>query len=395
MNTPELVAPGGNLEKVKIALNYGADAVYVGGLEFGLRKSAQNLCPKQLQEAVNLANQMNKKIYVVLNGYTHEEELQNLPAYLELLEEIKVHALIISDIGTMQLAKQLTTRPLHTSTQASVSNFHAAKLWKDAGAKRVVVARECSIKECEEIQKYAQIEVETFTHGAMCVSYSGKCTISNYSSGRDSNRGGCIQSCRHPFTFESNETSNSSDNYYLMNAKDLMAVSLIPSFKAANIHSLKIEGRMKSNLYLANTVSVYRDALDKDTISTKQLNNYEAQLSNISNRGFSTGSLEKRACEKESVSSQWNGYSKGTIFIGTVKYKDENNFYYVEIKSPFKSTDPLSILRPQKPKLNLNSTTFYSLSNEQLSSIKQNSVIKFKTSDTIPIYSILEKPILN
>ncbi len=387
---PELVAPGGNFEKVKIAYRYGADAVYVGGQAFGLRKSAQNLNNHQLKQAVELADEQNKKLYVVLNGYTHQNELNALPAYLEVLEDCKVHALIISDLGTMQLAQKYCNRPLHTSTQASVSNWKAAEQWKKCGAKRVVVARECTIEECKEIQDKAEIEVETFVHGAMCVSYSGKCTISNYSSGRDSNRGGCIQSCRHPFSFQEGEQE---ELVHLMNAKDLMGVSLIPEIKAAGIHSLKIEGRMKSNLYLANTVSVYRDAIDQDHLSKPQVEKYETQLQQISNRGFSTGSLNTPASPTESVSDTWNGYSKGCLFIGTIKHKDDDGFYYADIKSPFLSSDKLELLKPKTTPTLLDSHAFLSIDNHPLEKISQNSVVKFKSKTDLPLYSLIQKPL--
>lgn len=387
---PELVAPGGNFEKVKIAYRYGADAVYVGGLAFGLRKSAQNLSPAQLQKAVDLANEEGRKLYVVLNGYTHQDELAELPAYLDVLEKCQVHALIISDLGTLSLAQKYTTRPLHTSTQASVSNWKAAEQWKKCGAKRVVVARECSITECKDIQEKAGIEVETFIHGAMCVSYSGKCTISNYSSGRDSNRGGCIQSCRHPFSFSEN---GQEELVHLMNAKDLMGVSLIPEIKAAGLHSLKIEGRMKSNLYLANTVAVYRDALDQDILQTQSISTYEKQLSNISNRGFSSGSLEKRADSKNSISANWNGYSKGCLFIGTIKHQDSEGYYYADIKSPFNANEQIELLHPQNKIESLDSPEFLSISNTPVEKIAQNSVIKFKSTKVISPYTLLQKPL--
>ncbi len=391
-NKPELVAPGGNFEKVKIAFTYGADAVYLGVEEFGLRKSAQNLTFLQLHEAVELANTLNKKVYVVLNGYTFQDDLEKLPYFLEKLESAKVHALIISDLGTMRMAKKYSTRPLHTSTQASISNWKAAEEWKKVGAKRVVVARECDITECKEIQEKADIEVETFVHGAMCVSYSGKCTISNYSSGRDSNRGGCIQTCRHPFEFN-NEPNE--DPVYLMNAKDLMGVSLIPEIKKAGLHSLKIEGRMKSNLYLANTVSIYRDAIDTNVLTDNQIDTYETKLKTISNRGFTDGSLHKKADAKESVSSKWNGYSKGSIYLGTIKHKDDQNFYYAEIKGTFHSSENLEVLMPnQLQNIPLN-TELFTLSNQKLERVRQNSIVKFKSNTPLELYSILQKPLFN
>lgn len=330
---PEIVAPGGNLEKLQIAFAFGADAVYVGGTEFGLRKSADNFTLSELHSAVELANTMQKKVFLVLNGFAHSADIEKLPSYLKEIELIQPHALIISDMGVLRVAKENSSIPIHTSTQASVTNWRTAKMWKDAGAKRVVVARELSLEEAALIQDKAQIEVEIFVHGAMCSSYSGKCTISNYTSGRDSNRGGCVQSCRHAFEIE-------NEHAYIMNSKDLMALELIPKIKSLGLSSLKIEGRMKSNLYVANAVSQYRAALDTFLETPIELENRAAR---VSNRGFNTGSLIHNA-GKESLSSDWNGYSKQLEFVGTVKQNGSRS--YVSLKNPVQMGDSLLLMHP-------------------------------------------------
>ena len=194
---PELLAPAGNLEKLKTAFAFGADAVYVGGHVFGLRKYADNFTLNELDAAIQLANKMDKKVYVVLNGFAHNSDLEALETHLKELEKIQPHAFIIADMGVFQLAKRFTTIPLHVSTQAGVTGRYGCQFWLEAGAKRVILAREVSLDDCRGIKSKVPVELEVFVHGAMCASYSGKCVISNYTSARDSNRGGCIQSCRH------------------------------------------------------------------------------------------------------------------------------------------------------------------------------------------------------
>ena len=334
MSGPSLVAPGGSFEKFNIAIRCGADAVYVGGPGFGLRKSADNLNLHQLEAAVGIANEAGKRLYVVLNGFLHNEDVGRLYEYVACLSEMGVHAVIASDLGVVDIVKEVSDLDVHVSTQASVCNWRAAAFWKKAGAKRVVVARELSLAECQIIREKAGIEVETFVHGAMCASYSGKCVISNYSSGRDSNRGGCVQSCRHSFRLIDGEESVSA---YIMNAKDLNAIELIPELVASGIDAFKIEGRMKSNLYLANSVSVYRDAIDRAMAPEDgdvYLEVAARDLEMVSNRGFGLGGLQTRP-GGESISYEWNGYQKSWDFLGNVQEVVADGSVYFRIKAIF------------------------------------------------------------
>ena len=295
MTLPELLAPAGNLEKLKIAFRFGADAVFVGGKVFGLRKYADNFDLTELKAGVDLANQLGKQVYVVLNGFAHEADMDALHDHLAELEAIQPHGFIISDMGVFQLAKRLTTIPLHVSTQASVTNAAACQFWKEAGASRIILAREVSVAECREILAEVETELEVFVHGAMCASYSGKCVISNYSAGRDSNRGGCVQSCRHPYHVADDHGPDAAYTRHIMNAKDLNALMLLPEIVQSGIASLKIEGRMKSNLYLANSVRAYRLALDaianglEGDALQDHLTRLSTDLSLVSNRQFTTG----------------------------------------------------------------------------------------------------------
>ena len=307
MNKAELLAPAGNMEKLQIAFKFGADAAYIGGKVFGLRKYSDNFTLHEIKQAVKLANSLNKQIYVVLNGFAHNEDFPDLIEHLKALEAIQPHAFIVSDLGVAQMVKQYTSIPLHVSTQASVTNHHACQFWKDQGASRIILAREVSIDNCIDIQEKCPIELEIFVHGAMCASYSGKCTISNISSGRDSNLGGCVQSCRHKYELIDPKTNEHIDAKHIMNAKDLMGIYQIPACIQANIASLKIEGRMKSNLYVANAVQCYREAIDycyeqiqsNQSIDFTRLEQLENRLKRVSNRDFSTGS----------VYSSWRIYS--------------------------------------------------------------------------------------
>ncbi len=324
---PELLAPAGNLQKLKIAYANGADACYVGGKVFGLRKYADNFTDDELRRAVDLATASGRLIYVVLNGFAHDDDLAELGPHLDFLESIQPHGFIISDWGVAELAKQRTQVPIHASTQASVTNWRAAKAWVDFGATRVILAREVTIDECKRILAEIPTEIEIFVHGSMCASYSGKCVISNYSAGRDSNRGGCVQSCRHTYALHDESAVGAAPiETHIMNAKDLMGVRQIEAAIRAGIASLKIEGRMKSNLYVANAVSAYRRAIDyvagclNDQKSPEEAVLYaiEQQLQQVSNRTFSSGGLDHRPAG-ESIHYTFGGYEKSVEIQATVR----------------------------------------------------------------------------
>jgi len=393
LKKPELVAPGGSFEKAKIALFYGADAVYVGSPRFGLRKSADNLTFNQLQTLIEFAHGKNKKIYVAMNSFLHATETSELPEYLAQLDALHPDALIISDAGILQLAKAHTKIPLHLSTQASLSNAWAAHYWKQLGVKRVVVARELSIAECKTVQQEGAIEVETFIHGAMCVSYSGKCVISNYTSGRDSNRGGCIQSCRHNFRLSDPQTREFEEEAYVMNAKDLMGLRLIPETIQAGLDALKIEGRMKSNLYAATTASIYRSALDEaftalSSGKTVDLSRHEAALQKLSNRGYSSGNLAETA-GKNSISRTWNGYQESVKYIGTVKAVNGNNAI-IHTKNPIQIGDTLTVLSP-KGETSLTVSSLKSLGGENITEAPSNRLVQLTGQWPLSPLSILTK----
>ena len=342
MVKPSIVAPGGSLEKALVAFEYGADAVYVGASEFSLRKSANNLQLSELTHLCKIAKRLNKRVYLAMNIYPHESDIKGIIAFLKSVANIGLNALIISDIGLCTLAKEYTNIPIHASTQASILNTSTAKLWQSLGAKRVVLAREASLKESGKIKRLTNLETEVFIHGAMCSSFSGKCTISNVASGRDSNRGGCIQSCRHPY-----ELSN-GDTFHIMNSKDLLGLHSIPDYFKYNVDAVKIEGRMKSALYVANACQQYRKAIDayaeSEAAFQTVLSECAQHLSRVSNRSFTNASLVEPA-GKSSISYDWNGYSNSVQFLGVVHESNQNESL-ITVKQPLKSGDTIHHITP-------------------------------------------------
>ena len=258
----ELLAPAGDLERLKVALLYGADAVYIGGKVFGLRANAINFTNEEIKEAVMFAHSLNKKVYVTVNIVLHNKEIKFLLDYLKELESIGVDAIIASDLSVISLALEKTNLEVHVSTQQSTSNSLSVKFLKELGVKRVVLARELSKSEIQAIQKTG-IDVEIFIHGAMCASYSGRCVLSNYLTNRDANRGGCSQICRWDFDLL-NEDGNilKKDKNFTFCSKDLSLLPYIDEICKMGVNSLKIEGRMRSTYYIATVVSTYRKVID-------------------------------------------------------------------------------------------------------------------------------------
>ena len=400
MIKPELLAPAGNLEKLKVALAFGADAVYFSGPEFGLRQGADNFNLVQLKSAVQYVKGKQKKAYLTLNAMPHDEEIARLPDYLMFLETIQPHALIISDAGVLQLAKKLTTIDCHLSTQATVTNQWAASFWKKAGATRIVLARELSIAACQQIKKEAGIEVETFVHGSMCISYSGKCTISNYTAGRDSNRGGCVQSCRHTYEIKSQPTKTPIYLGNIMDAQDLMSLHLIPQMIEAQIDSLKIEGRMKSVLYVANVVRAYRQVIDEvwqhkacppdaAPSPSQTVAYWEQRLNRVSNRGFSSGSLESPA-GKEAVRYQDCGYQSQLTYLGMIKTWHKN-LAVVTVKMTFDLQTPLIFHSPDGAEAQLIAEGIYDLNHKPIRKANPGTVILLKLAKRYPPLTIVSK----
>ncbi|MDX2216657.1 MAG: U32 family peptidase [Oculatellaceae cyanobacterium bins.114] len=321
---PELLAPAKNLDRLYVAIAYGADAVYLGGQKYGLRARADNFTDDDLAQSVRFAHQHNAKIYVTLNAFLHDDDFEGLGEYCQFLEAIGVDAVIVSDLGVIRRVQASSNLTIHLSTQASCLNAYAAQVWSALGVKRLIVGRELSIAEAGQIRQHTGIDVEMFTHGAMCMAYSGHCTISNFTAGRDSNRGGCIQSCRLPYHLPTDaaiKQSQPAELVAFMSSKDLWGISQMGEFFKHQICSLKIEGRMKSSFYVAMTCKIYRQLIDayaNGTLDAALMAQAAAELHSFPHRDYTAASLETPA-DRTSVFERLHGMNTGSHhYIGQV-----------------------------------------------------------------------------
>lgn len=299
INKLELLAPAGNMEKLKTAFHFGADAVYLAGKSYGLRAFADNFTNEEIAEAAAYAHALGKKVYVTLNIFAKNSDFEGLREYLGILEQAQIDAVLVSDVGVMDFVKNHSKLAIHVSTQANTTNGYAVKFWRDLGAERVVLAREMSLKDIEEVHKMCpSVQLETFVHGAMCISYSGRCLMSNYLVNRDSNRGECVQACR--WKWEVKEISRTDSlpveedarGTYIFNSKDMNMLAHLPQLINAGVVSFKIEGRMKSPFYVATVVNAYRRALDavaSGNFSKQLIDELNAELNKASHREYTTG----------------------------------------------------------------------------------------------------------
>lgn len=336
MEKVELLAPAGNLEKLKMAIIYGADAVYLGGEEFGLRANADNFTRDQLIEALDFAHSRGKKVYVTMNIIPHNEDFPGMPNYIRSLTELGVDAIILSDPGVYALVKEISPNmEIHLSTQANNTNYMSAKFWYDHGVKRIVLARELSINEMSEIRKNipSDLELEIFIHGAMCISYSGRCLLSNYMTGRDSNRGLCAHPCRWQYHLVEEKRPGeyfpvyeNERGTFIFNSRDLCMIEYLPQIINAGVTSLKIEGRMKSAYYVATVVKAYRQALDSYYEMGSDFKfdaKWLEEVSKASHREFTTGFyFEKPSSETQIYHT--SSYIRDYDFIGLVLEYDSN-----------------------------------------------------------------------
>lgn len=348
---PELLAPAGDLERLKIAMLYGADAVYIGGNVFGLRANATNFSLDDIKEAVKFAHELDKKVYVTVNITLHNKEVDSLVEYLKELDIIGVDAIIVSDPAVIEIAHANTNLEIHLSTQQSTLNYEAIKFWKKQGVTRIVLGREASREEIIEIMDNVDIEIEIFIHGAMCSSYSGRCVLSNFMTARDANRGGCSQICRWTFDLKNDlgETLNAEKDF-TFSSKDLSQLRYIDEMVRMGITSFKIEGRMRSAYYIATIVNTYRKAIDEycQNPDTYEYNNlYEQILSNCANREsisqFFDGNYDESAqyySGREETSNQ--------DFLGLVRdYNPETKMALIEQRNYFKTGDVVEFFGPK------------------------------------------------
>ncbi|MCL2629907.1 MAG: U32 family peptidase [Firmicutes bacterium] len=361
MNKCELLAPAGNLEKLKLVFYYGADAVYFGGKDFSLRAYAGNLDNDEILLACDYAKKLNKKLYATVNIFAKNDDFDKCEKQFRFLESAGVDAVLITDLGLFSLCKEVAPKlKIHISTQANTLNKFAVRSYAEMGAKRVVLARELNLKEIKEISGFSQIETEVFVHGAMCISYSGRCLLSNYLSKRDANRGECVQACRWQFGLKSEKDGDAllieedKRGTYLLNSKDLCLVEHLNDLIDAGVASFKIEGRMKSEYYLATVVNAYRRALNEVLGNRKLINGqlYLNELNKVVNRGYTNAYLLGDNTETVNLNG---GQESGASFLAVVledskENADKNNPYTIkcEMRNRFKLGDTVNILSPSE-----------------------------------------------
>lgn len=354
MKKIELLAPAGSLKKLKTAIDFGADAVYAGGKEFSLRAYADNFTLEEMREGVEYCHDRGKKMYVTVNIFPKNRDFEIAKDYFKALEEIGIDAVLITDAGLISLCKKVAPRlPIHLSTQANTLNKYTVEFWASQGVERVVLARELSFDEIKEIGEHNKdTELEIFVHGAMCVSYSGRCLLSNYLDGRDANRGECVQACRWNYSIteynrggEPLQMEEDDRGTYILNSKDLNMISYVPEIISAGVHSLKIEGRMKSEYYLATVVNAYRRALDSYFLGTytENLANFEKEVRKVVHRDYT---VAYALGNNDRTIAYNSGQNAGTHeFIAVVEdYAD--GFATVEMRNRFRKGDTLEVLSP-------------------------------------------------
>lgn len=356
---PELLAPAGNLEKLKKAFIYGADAVYIGGEEFSLRVAADNFSLEDMREGVEFAHQMGKKVYLTANIIPHNKDIEDYREYIKEIRDIGLDGIIISDLGMFSVTKELAPNlEIHISTQANNVNYESAKMWHSLGAKRVVLAREMSFEEIAQIRKNTpeDLELEAFVHGAMCISYSGRCLLSNYMAGRDSNQGNCAHPCRWKYYLMEEQRPGeympvfeNERGTFIYNSKDLCMLEYVDKLIESGISSFKIEGRVKSEFYVATIVKAYRQAIDsyfEDPENYKFDRSLLDEVKKVSHRDYTTGFYFGRpgGSEQHYASSS---YIREYDMVGVVKsYNKETGLAEVVQKNRFFRGSEVEFLRP-------------------------------------------------
>lgn len=406
MEKIELLAPAGNMEKLKMAVRYGADAVYLAGKGFGLRAYGGNFTAEEMKEAAAFVHERGKKMYVTVNIIPRNGDLEGLDEYLRFLQDIGADAALISDLGVFRLAREVAPRlPLHVSTQASAANWRTVEAWKELGASRVVLAREVSIAEMADIRKKVDIELEYFVHGAMCISWSGRCLLSNFFTDgkRQSNRGECIQACRFRYALVEETRpgqywpiEEDAHGTYILNSKDLCLIDHIPELICAGASSLKIEGRMKSVYYAAAVTAAYRRAIDAyyaEGDSCRVRKEWRAELEKISHRPYTTGF----ALGNPDSSAQAYGRSQPEQpydFVGLVlDWDPETKLAHIQQRNHFKTTETVECLSPEGDVFPL---TIGKMTNAEgmtvLSAPHPLEVLAMRTETPLAPYTILRRP---
>ncbi|OEU76826.1 MAG: peptidase U32 [Desulfuromonadales bacterium C00003093] len=400
-NKIELLAPAGNFEKLEIAIHYGADAVYLGGKDFSLRNFSENFTLDELQKAVDLGHKNNVKIYVACNIYSRNFEQQEIADYLQKIGEIGPDAVIVADPGILMEACSIIPHiPVHLSTQANTTNYNTVLFWKNQRVKRVNVARELSLTEIKEIASHNSIEIEAFVHGAMCISYSGRCLLSSFMTNRDSNRGMCSHPCRWKYAVveelrpgEYMPLYEDSRGSYIFNSKDLCMIEHIPEMIKAGLTSLKIEGRMKGINYIASTVKVYREAIDAcyekpaDYTAKKE---WLKELDTINHRGYCTGFYFG---DPDQISPDYSKFQPSTshLFVGKVLENSGNHYVSIDVRNKFFKGDAIEVLSIKGPVKQDKINDIIDISGQPLSFAPQGSKVSISLSTKCSTNDLIRK----
>ncbi|WP_080443978.1 peptidase U32 family protein [Clostridium botulinum] len=403
MKKPELLAPAGNLEKLKTAINFGADAVYLGGSKLNLRAFADNFTDDELQEGIKYAHDRGRKVHVTINVFPRNEDFNGLEEYLKKLYEFNVDAIIVSDPGIIMTARETVPNlEIHLSTQANTVNFKTINFWYKQGVKRTVLARELTLEEIKTIREKIEkdCELEAFVHGSMCMSYSGRCLLSNYMTGRDSNRGACAQPCRYKYYLMEEKREGEyfpiledDKGTYIMNSKDMCMIEHIPELVQSGIDSFKIEGRMKSSFYVATVVKAYREAIDayfEDPENYTFKEKWMDYLKKASHRAYFTGFYFNDPDKQLHESSS---YIRTCDIVGIVKeFSEETMEAIVEQRNKVLDGDELEVLRPEGPIFKINIANMRDKNNKKIDSAPSaQMVFKVNTDKSLKENDILIK----
>ncbi|MDD9303672.1 MAG: U32 family peptidase [Desulfobacter sp.] len=404
LKRPELLAPAGNFEKLEIAVHYGADAVYLAGKEFSLRNFSGNFTDQELMDGVSFARSRKVKVYLACNIYSRNHEQEKIKDYLKKISRVDPDAIIISDPGIVMLAKKIIPHiDIHLSTQANTTNYNTALFWQGLGVKRVNLARELSLEEIKQVVDRCEIETETFIHGAMCVSYSGRCLLSTILSKRDSNRGLCSHPCRWKYSVVEEKRPNDfhplmedERGSYIFNSKDMCMIDHIPELVASKITSLKIEGRMKGINYLGSVVKTYRNAIDAylaDPENYQVLPEWRSSLYQVYHREYCTGFYFSHPDDSGTIDMNRNNVHQGKIhsFIGKILKCYDNNQYLVEIRNKLSADDLVEVLSPQGRAQKLKLISLADHNHEPIEIAQPNTRAILKINQTSQINDIIRK----
>ncbi len=400
---PELLVPASSLEVLRTAVIFGADAVYIGGEAFGLRAKAKNFSPEDMAEGIAFAHAHNVKVYVTANILAHNGDLEGARRYFEELKALKPDALIISDPGMFMIAKEICPEiEIHISTQANNTNYQTYRFWWQQGAKRVVSARELSLAEIRQIRDNIpqEMEIESFIHGAMCISYSGRCLLSSYFTGRDANRGACTHPCRWKYAVVEEQRPGeyfpvyeNERGTYIFNSKDLCMIEHVPELVAAGIDSFKIEGRMKTALYVACVARTYRKAIDDFFESEEKyranMEWYRAEIAKCTYRQFTTGFYFGKPDENTQIYDS-NTYVNESVYLGMVDLVDERGFAKFEQKNKFCVGDVIEIMKPDGRNVSAKVLSMYNEDGEAVESCPHSKQVLYaKLSEQVNKYDIM------